>query len=71
VEPSRSAAIEDSANGIRSAHAAGMHVVAIPNRAFPPPADVLALANVVLESIKDLDPDVVKAAERLSTPSSG
>jgi HAD superfamily hydrolase (TIGR01509 family) len=71
VEPSHSAAIEDSANGIRSAHAAGMHVVAIPNRAFPPPAGVLALANVVLESIKELDPDVVKAAERLSTPSSG
>jgi hypothetical protein len=32
---------------------------------------VLALANVVLESIKELDPDVVKAVERLSTPSSG
>jgi len=71
VEPSHSAGIEDSANGIRSAHAAGMHVIAIPNRAFPPPAGVLALANVVLESIKELDPDVVKAAERLSTPSSG
>jgi hypothetical protein len=48
-----------------------MHVVAIPNRAFPPPADVLALANAVLESINELDPDVVKAAKRLSTPSSG
>jgi HAD superfamily hydrolase (TIGR01509 family) len=71
VEPSRSVAIEDSASGIRSAHAAGMHVVAIPNRAFPPPADVLALANVVLESIKELDPDVVKAVERPSTASSG
>ena len=71
VEPPRSTAIEDSANGIRSAHAAGMHVVAIPNRAFPPPADVLSLANVVLESIKELDLDVLKAAERLSTPSSG
>ena len=70
-EPSRSAAIEDSANGIRSAHAAGMHVVAIPNRAFPPPPDVLALATVVLESIKKLDPDVVTAEGRLSTPSSG
>jgi len=71
VEPVRSVAIEDSTSGIRSAHAAGMHVVAIPNRAFPPPADVLALADVVLESIKELDPDVVKAAKRLSTPSSG
>ncbi len=71
VEPPRSAAIEDSASGIRSAHAAGMHVVAIPNRAFPPSADVLALASVVLESIEELDPDVVRGAERLSTPSSG
>jgi HAD superfamily hydrolase (TIGR01509 family) len=71
VEPSRNVAIEDSANGIRSAHAAGMHVVAIPNRAFPPPADVLALASVVLESIKELDPEVVRGVERLSTPNSG
>jgi HAD superfamily hydrolase (TIGR01509 family) len=71
VQPSRSVAIEDSASGIRSAHAAGMHVVAIPNRAFPPPADVLALASVTLESIKKLEPEVVTGAERLSTPSSG
>ena len=48
-----------------------MHVLTIPNRAFPPPGDVLALANVVLESIKDLDPEVVREVERLSTPSSG
>jgi HAD superfamily hydrolase (TIGR01509 family) len=71
VESSRSVAIEDSANGIRSAHAAGMHVVAIPNRAFPPPADVLALADLVLESIKELDPETIKEVERLSTASSG
>jgi HAD superfamily hydrolase (TIGR01509 family) len=71
VEPSHCAAIEDSASGIRSGHAAGMHVVAIPNRAFPPPATVLALARVVLESIKDLDPEVVREVERLSTASSG
>jgi len=71
AEPSRTVAIEDSASGIRSAHAAGMHLVAIPNRAFPPPADVLALANVVLASIKELDPEVVREVERLSTASSG
>jgi beta-phosphoglucomutase-like phosphatase (HAD superfamily) len=70
VEPQHVVAIEDSANGIRSAHAAGMHVVAIPNRAFPPPPDVLAPA-VVLDSIKELDPEVVKEAERPSIPSSG
>lgn len=71
AESSHCVAIEDSANGIRSAHAADMHVVAIPNRAFPPPADVLALARVVLESISDLDPEVVREVERLSTASSG
>ena len=59
------------ASGIRSAHAAGMQVVAIPNRAFPPPADVLALASVVVESIEELDPELVTEAARLSTPSSG
>jgi HAD superfamily hydrolase (TIGR01509 family) len=71
VQSGRSVAIEDSASGIRSAHAAGMHVVAIPNRAFPPPADVLGLASVVLESIDELDPEAVTAAERPSTASSG
>jgi HAD superfamily hydrolase (TIGR01509 family) len=54
------AAIEDSANGIRSAHAAGMRVVAIPNRAFPPPGDVLGTAYAVLDSIRELTPDVVE-----------
>jgi len=53
------AAVEDSANGIRSAHAAGMRVIAIPNRAFPPPDDALALAAVALDSIAELTPDVV------------
>jgi HAD superfamily hydrolase (TIGR01509 family) len=68
VEPARCAAVEDSANGIRSAHAAGMHVVAIPNPAFPPPDDALALADVVLDSIRELG---ATAVERPSTPSTG
>jgi HAD superfamily hydrolase (TIGR01509 family) len=59
VEPSACAAIEDSASGIRSAHAAGMRVVAIPNRAFPPPDDVLAHAATVLPSIRELTPEAV------------
>lgn len=62
VEPSHAAAIEDSASGIRSAHASCMYVVAIPNRAFPPPADVLALADVVLDSIKQLEPEILVGA---------
>jgi HAD superfamily hydrolase (TIGR01509 family) len=59
VQPAACAAIEDSANGIRSAHAAGMRVIAIPNAAFPPPDEVLALAANVLPSIRELTPDAV------------
>jgi len=71
VDPKRTVAIEDSANGIRSANAAGMGVVAIPNRAFPPPDDVLASASVVLDSIEDLGPETIREVERPSTASSG
>lgn len=56
---SRCAAIEDSANGIRAAHAAGMRVIAIPNRRYPPAADAVALADVTLDSIAALTPAVV------------
>jgi HAD superfamily hydrolase (TIGR01509 family) len=58
-DPARCAAIEDSENGIRSAAAAGMRVVAIPNRAFPASAETLRLA-AVLDSIAELEPEVVE-----------
>ena len=35
VEPGRCAAVEDSSNGIRAAHAAGMRVLAVAERALP------------------------------------
>ncbi len=47
--------VEDSANGIRSAAAAGMKVIAVPNREFPPPAADLDLAGEVLSSLEELD----------------
>ena len=59
VDPGGCAAVEDSGNGIRAAHAAGMRVLAIPNRRYPPPDDALALADVVLDSIAELVPEVV------------
>jgi HAD superfamily hydrolase (TIGR01509 family) len=55
VEPQRSAAVEDSSNGLRSAATAGMKLIAIPHAAFPPDSDALALADVVLDSIAALD----------------
>jgi HAD superfamily hydrolase (TIGR01509 family) len=58
VDPRRAAAIEDSHNGIRSARAAGMRVVAIPNPHFPP-GDALDEADVVLSSLDELTPERV------------
>jgi len=44
-------AIEDSENGIRSAHAAGLRVIAIPNAHFPPADEALALADEILPDL--------------------
>ncbi|HUK95680.1 MAG TPA: HAD family phosphatase [Gaiellaceae bacterium] len=60
VEPTRSAAIEDSRNGILSAAQAGMRVLAIPNRHFPPGEDELAEADVVLGSLDELTVEAVE-----------
>ena len=62
VDPTSCAAVEDSANGIRSARAAGMRVIAIPNPHYPPSEDVLALADVVLHSLDELTPERVSAS---------
>jgi HAD superfamily hydrolase (TIGR01509 family) len=59
VDPARAAAIEDSHNGILSAAAAGMRVVAIPNRRFPPREEALRRADVVLGSLAELTPDAI------------
>lgn len=55
ADSQHTAAIEDSTNGIRSAHAAQLAVVAIPNRAFPPDDGALSLASCVLQNIEDLN----------------
>ena len=59
VDPGRCAAIEDSHNGIRSAKAAGMRVLAIPNPRYPPDEEALAQADVVLRSLAELTPEAV------------
>lgn len=59
-QPPRScAAVEDSAGGIRSAQAAGLHVVAVPNRSYPPPRSVLAKADRVVTSIQEVTPELI------------
>jgi HAD superfamily hydrolase (TIGR01509 family) len=62
LEPAVCAAVEDSSNGLRSAHTAGMRVIAIPNHRYPPAADALELADVTLDSLAGLTPDAVESA---------
>ena len=59
VEPAACTAVEDSHNGIRSAKAAGMRVVAVPNPHFPPGDDALGLAAAVVESVAGLTTEVL------------
>ena len=60
ADPTSCAAIEDSANGLRAAAAAGMRVIAIPNREFPPDPEALGLADEVLGSLAELGPDQIR-----------
>jgi HAD superfamily hydrolase (TIGR01509 family) len=61
VPPKSCAAIEDSSNGLRSAAAAGLTVIAIPRPEYPPAADALASARLVLTSLTDLTPATLTA----------
>ncbi|PKQ31208.1 MAG: HAD family hydrolase [Actinobacteria bacterium HGW-Actinobacteria-2] len=61
ADPRRSVAVEDAPAGIRSAHAAGMAVIAVPPHFHPPTADVLALATVVIDSLEQLDVALVES----------
>jgi HAD superfamily hydrolase (TIGR01509 family) len=60
VAPERCAAVEDSSNGLRSAHAAGMRVLAIPNAHYPPAPDALAHADAVVASPAELTAELVR-----------
>ncbi len=53
--------MEDSANGLRSAAAAGCQVIAVPHPKYPPGPDALALARAVLPTLTDLTPAVIRS----------
>ncbi len=59
VDPRACVAIEDSSNGLRAAHAAGMPVIAAPNPHYPPGDDALALAAAVVDGVGDVTPELV------------
>ena len=62
VDPPSCVAIEDSDAGIRSAQAAGMTVVALPNPEFPPSEEALGLASVRVESPAELTPALLEGS---------
>ncbi|MFA1540429.1 HAD family hydrolase [Actinomadura monticuli] len=64
VRPGDCVAIEDSSNGLRSADAAGMTVIAIPRPAHPAAPDALALAGHVAADLSEVTPDLVEAVHR-------
>ena len=59
--PPDCAAVEDSSNGLRSAGAAGLRVIAVPQPRYPPDPDALAQASLVLPSLAGLTTDAVAA----------
>ncbi|SET60719.1 haloacid dehalogenase superfamily, subfamily IA, variant 3 with third motif having DD or ED [Nonomuraea wenchangensis] len=59
VDPGGCVAVEDSSNGLRSAYAAGMRVIAVPHPRYPPAPDALALAWRVLPDLAALTPDLI------------
>jgi HAD superfamily hydrolase (TIGR01509 family) len=61
VDPLACVAVEDSANGLRAAHAAGMPVIAVPNPHYPPDENALALAAAVVEVPGDVTPELVES----------
>jgi HAD superfamily hydrolase (TIGR01509 family) len=61
VTPAQAVAIEDSSNGLRSASAAGLLVVAVPHPRYPPAPDALADADLVLRNLDDLTVETLEA----------
>jgi HAD superfamily hydrolase (TIGR01509 family) len=59
VVPQNIAVFEDSSAGIFAAHAAGMHVIAVPNPHNPPSDDALSRADRVLSSLTEFGLDTL------------
>jgi HAD superfamily hydrolase (TIGR01509 family) len=62
IAPGRCVAIEDSANGLRAADAAGMAVVAVPNPHYPPGADALELSAASVSTPGEVTPELIRKA---------
>ena len=56
------AAVEDSSNGLRSAAAAGLAVIAVPHGVYPPAPDAIEKASLIIDTLDEL---TVEAVEKL------
>ncbi|MEX1297160.1 MAG: HAD family phosphatase [Candidatus Limnocylindrales bacterium] len=61
LDPADCVCLEDSGNGILSGADAGMKVVAVPDPRFPPAAEKLARAHLVVRSLTEVTPDRLRA----------
>jgi len=62
VPPTKTVAIEDSSNGVRSADNAGMHVIAAPHPRYPLDDDAARRAKLTINSLDELTGDAVERA---------
>ncbi len=60
VEPAHCLGVEDSSNGVRSLHAAGMYALAVPSPGFPLPDDIVQMADVNLVSLTEFSVELVE-----------
>jgi HAD superfamily hydrolase (TIGR01509 family) len=67
ADPADCAAIEDSHNGLLSARAAGMIVLAIPNAEYPPGDEALEQADAVLGGLGELTAERISAIAASTT----
>lgn len=61
VAPAECVAVEDSSNGLRAAHAAGMRVIAVPNPHYPPQRDAVELAASVVRGVAEVTPELIRS----------
>jgi HAD superfamily hydrolase (TIGR01509 family) len=66
VDPGACVAVEDSSNGVRSAAAAGMRVIAIPTEQYPLDHDAAGATSLTLYRLDELTVATVEAVRRAS-----
>ena len=62
MAPGNAVALEDSVTGFRAATAAGINCVVCPNHFIPKPNDAFVDAILVVESLQELNPELLRAA---------